>query len=140
MSIIEKKVNNLATLDLSPITFNIPTLKEANNELDYLKAQLEEYNKVRENNIKLAMQVKELRDKYVQEKKEHKKTKQLMHKYFQAENTLNIVDMYCPYLKKEITLVDCNHSTLNGYCGEDKLATCSTRINNILKHYKIPSE
>ena len=64
-----------------------------------------------------------------------------MHEYFKAETSLNIVGMVCPYLKKEIKLVDCNNSCMHGYCNASYRGyECTTRINHIIQHFKIPFE
>ena len=141
MAIVEKKETGIVPVDLSPISIPIPIIIDAKNELEYLKEEIAPLQDVNEKNIQLAQKLSELRGKYNEEKMQHRNTTRLMHEYFKAETTLNIVGMFCPYLKKEIKLVDCNHSCLNDYCGDDRgYAKCTTRINNILQHFRIPTE
>ena len=141
MAIVEKKQMGIVPVDLSPVSIPIPIIIDAKNELDSLKEEIIPLQDVNAQNIKLAIKLKELRGKYKEEKEQHRKTTKLMREYYLAENTLNVVDMFCPYLKKEITLVNCNHSCLNGYCDSDwGYEKCTTRINAILQHFKIPTE
>jgi len=141
MAIVEKKEMGIVPVDLSPAIIPIPIIIDAKNELEYLKEEIAPLQDVNEKNIKLAIKLSELRDKYNEAKIQHKNTTRLMHEYFKAETSLNIVGMFCPYLKKEIKLVNCNDSCLNDYCGDDRgYSKCTTRINSILQHFKIPTE
>ena len=134
--VVKKHETELANLDLTPKHISLNQTKERNIELDKLKDEILPLQDVRENNIKLALQLKELKLKYIEEKNQHKKTKRMMMEYYHVDRNLNIPLIYCSNLKKEIDLSTCQESCLNGYCIEGY--DCNTRITNILNHYKIP--
>ena len=134
MAIVEKKEMGIMPVDLSPVSIPIPNILK-------LKRETASVKEVTDMNIKLAVQLEQFKTKYNQEKEEHKKTRTLMHQYFDADKELNIKHMFCPYLKGEITLVNCNNSCVNGYCGDTRgYDECATRINSIIDHFKIPNE
>lgn len=134
MAIVEKKETGIIPVDLSPLSIPIANILKLKRETTSVK-------EVTEMNIKLAVQLEQFKTKYQQEKDEHKKTRTTMHSYYEADKELNIKHMFCPYLKGEITLVNCNNSCVYGYCGDNRgYEKCTTRINNIIDHFKIPTE
>ena len=136
MSITEKKDNtDLATGDLSPITFTIPTIKDKIDELNYMKDEYEELKTVKEHNIKLALKLKEIKTKYTQEKTEHNNTKKTLRNYYKAERDLNIKNIKCPFLNKEISLTTCEESCSFGYCTYKY--NCAERKESIRIHFKL---
>jgi len=134
MAIVEKKETGIVPVDLSPVSISIPNILK-------LKRETASVKEVTDMNIGLAVKLEQYKTKYQREKDEHKKTRTLMLQYFDADKELNIKHMFCPYLKGEITLVNCNNSCANGYCGATRgYDECATRINSIIDHFKIPSE
>ena len=134
--VIKKHKNELANLDLSPKPISLNQTKERNKEIDKLKDKILPLQDVNDKNIQLALKLKELKQKYDEEKNQHKTTKRMMMQYYHIDRNLNIPLIYCNNLKKEIDLSTCQESCMHGYCVNGY--ECSTRINNILNHYKIP--
>ncbi len=134
MAIVEKKEMGIVPVDLSPISISIPNILKMKRENASIK-------EITEMNVKLAVKLEQFKTKYQQEKEEHTNTRLLMNKYYNADDELNIKHMFCPYLKGEITLVNCNNSCAYGYCGDNRgYEKCTTRINSIIDHFKIPTE
>ncbi len=134
MAIVEKKEMGIVPVDLSPVSIFIPNILK-------LKRENASVKEITEMNIKLAVKLEQFKTKYQQEKEEHTNTRMLMHKYYNSDYELNIKDIFCPYLKTEITLVNCNNSCKYGYCGDSRgYGKCTPRINNIIEHFKIPTE
>ncbi len=134
MAIVEKKEMGIVPVDLSPISISIPNILKLKRENASVKETIEM-------NVRLAVNLEQFKTKYQQEKEEHKNTRMLMNQYYNADNELNIKHMFCPYLKGEITLVNCNNSCTYGYCGDNRgYEKCTTRINSIIDHFKIPTE
>lgn len=137
MSIIEKSNKfEIQDKNLNPEIIKVKVIVKAIDELDYLRTELKRLEEVKQQNIKLALKMKEYKDKYQQEKIEHNETRKNMNQYYQAERELNIKDVYCPFLKKEITLLNCQQSVSFGYCNVGY--SCHYRISCILKHFNIP--
>lgn len=135
MGIVERKKNELATLDLSPQSFRITILKNASNELDYLRSELNKLDEVKQHNISLALKLKEWKGKYQQEKLEHNNTRKMMQQYYEADRELNIKLIFCPFLQKEINLVQCQKSVSFGYCTAKH--HCVERKEAILNHFNL---
>lgn len=134
MSIIEKNKFDLAKRDLSPITINIEKLKDNSNQIDYYKQQLNELESVKEKNIKLAKKYTIIKQKYTQLKKEYNKTTKDMIHYHKKYQLLNI-NLQCPFLNKEIDIIQCNEACKNSYC--DNRYNCTIRRKAIIDFYQI---
>ena len=134
MAIVEKNKFELATEDLKPKSIIIKALQIQNNAYKSMLNILKQLEEVKQHNIKLALNLKEYKNKYEQEAVEHKATMKLMHQYYKADKELNF-NLYCPFLKKDINLLHCNDSCMFGYCGNG--IKCPNRVNAIVNHYII---
>jgi len=125
MSIIEKKKTEL--LISEPVkTLDIPEFDGYN----YIKTELDKLKKVEDKNIKLALRLKEIRDKYKEIKHQYKMQCSMLVKL----NKLNFT-LYCPLLKKNIDFYVCQDACMNKLCPERY--DCLKRIEGIKHHFNV---
>lgn len=133
MSIVEKKKGELASKDSIAI-ITIPRIVDKVNEMEYIKGEFERLKDVNDKNIKLALKLKEVRDKYDECKHQNYETIKTMIEYKKIVDKLNFKFM-CPELKKEITLFNCVDACYNKIC--KGLYHCEDRIKAIKENYRI---
>lgn len=135
MSIVVRKKFDIQDKDLSPKLMNIEDLKDKSDELDYLKNQLEELKDVKEKNIKLALQIKDLRNKSNEYKNQYNKVNKELIERHKINKSLNII-ILCPKLEKPITFYQCNDACKLKLC--ELLYDCNIRIETIKNAFNIP--
>jgi len=135
MAIVVKKKFDIQVEELTPKKIIIEEIKDKNDELEYLKNQIEELKDVKEKNIKLALQLKELRNKKNEYKNQYNKIVKENVERNKINKELNII-VLCPFLQMPITLYNCNDSCKNNYCYAGY--SCLSRIETIKEHFKIP--
>jgi len=136
MSIIEKKDKfDITTEDLKPKSIKLKILQEQHETYKSLLNVAKELKEATDKNVKLALQLSDLRKKYSQIKREYNEVVKKMNKYYIAERDLNIKNIPCPFLNEDITLIQCNQACNFGYC--DVKHECRIRIQIILEQYDI---
>ena len=133
MSIIEKKKGILAIGEPTQIII-IPKVKDKIDEYYNLKTELERLKDIEDKNIKLALKLKELNDKYTESKNQNKQLIKLNIEYNNILKTLNF-KIYCPNLNKEIMFNNCIEASNKKLCKH--YLTCETKLNEIIKNYSL---
>jgi len=135
MAIIEKKKNELASKNLTPISISIGSIEDVKNRLEYANVELEKNQEVVEMNVKLAMKYNQLQEKYNLTK--HELDNQIKHniQYQKITKKLNFI-LLCPFLQMPITIYECNEKCSKEHCAA--LYDCAKRIMDIKIEYKIP--
>jgi hypothetical protein len=131
LSIIEKKKGELTTNRI--INIGMPKIIDRINEVEYIRIELEKLRDVEQKNIKLALQLKEIRDKYNECKNQNNINTKLLIEY----KKLDRIDFkfMCPELGKEIMFHNCCDACYNKLC--KGLYQCETRLNLIKDNFRI---
>ena len=133
-AIVVKGRYDIKKFDITPETIMIGIIKEDStkivDEIEYLKTELDKLKKVNDKNIKLAIRLKEVREKYKIYKDQYKKQVSLLVKL----NKLNFT-LYCPSLKKDIDFYVCQDACTTKLCNERY--DCLKRIEGIKLNFQV---
>lgn len=133
-AIVVKGRYDIKTFDDTPETIIIDVIKEDStkieDELIYLKTELDRLKKVEDKNIKLAIRLKEVRDKYKNIKDQYNKQCSIIAKLNRLDFTL-----YCPLLNKEISFYVCQDACRHKLCEETY--RCLKRIEGIKLKFQV---
>ena len=135
MSIVVRKKFDIKIKDLTPKTINLEKIKDSTNQLEYLKTQIEDLKYVNEKNIKLALQLKNMRNKKDEYKDQYDKIKKELIKRHKINKELNIM-IPCPHLEKILTLYQCNEACKFKLC--PPRYNCNKRLETIKSKFILP--
>jgi len=134
MSIIKKEKTDLANENLYPLNIVIKKIKDMNQESDYYKDEVIKLKDVNQNNIELALKLKEIRQKYDEMKNQHNQDIKILINQKKIIDKINFT-LYCPELKKEIEFYQCCESCYSKLC--KPLYGCNNRLEEIKNYFKI---
>ena len=130
MSIVEKRKTEL--LITKSIIMLIPKLKDKLDEYHIYKTEIERLKNIENQNIKLALKLNELNDKYIESKNQNNQLIKLNIEYNNIVKLLNF-KIHCPSLKKDIMFHNCIDASNNKICKHN--LTCETKLNEIIKNF-----
>lgn len=133
MSIVEKKNSELSTGEPIKI-ITIQKIIDRVNENEYMKDEFKKLKDVNDKNIKLALQLKDIKGKYGEIFNQNKQNIRLMIDYKKIVDRIDF-KLMCPELKKEITFYNCCDACYNKIC--KGLYVCEDRIKAIKENYRI---
>lgn len=133
-AIVVKGRYDIKKFDITPETIVIDNIKEEStkieDKIEYYKLELDKLKNVEDKNIKLALRLKELREKYNILKDQYNKQCKILVKM----NKINFT-LYCPLIKKDITFDVCQDACMLKLCKERY--DCLKRIEGIKLHYQV---
>ena len=130
MAIMEKRKTEL--LKKEAIIISIPKYKEKVDIYYVYKTEIERLKHIENQNIKLALRLKELEDKYIESKNQNNQLIKLNIEYNNIVKLLNF-KIHCPSLKKEIMFHNCIDAGNNRICKQH--LTCEKKLNEIIKNF-----
>lgn len=135
MAIVEKKKQELASKNLTPISISIGAIEDVQNQLEYAKVELEKQEEVIDMNVKLALAHNTMKAKYEQLKIEYDAQIKHIVEYQKITKSLNFILM-CTFLQAPLTIYECNERCASGVCSASY--DCLKRIQDLKAEYHIP--
>ena len=127
---MEKRKTEL--LKKEAIIISIPKYKEKVDIYYIYKTEIERLKNIENQNIKLALKLNELNDKYIESKNQNNQLIRLNIEYNNIVKLLNF-KIHCPSLNKEIMFHNCIDASNNKICKHN--LTCETKLNEIIKNF-----